>query len=265
MARYHGESVFKGLVTATNEVGEIRVQFHVVTDGFDQFDGPLDAFHSTLVAYGHALTSLLGTDNPARDASYFLSKLPGLRARQAELNTLVDGGNDERSARPDVYFTIDDPASVETVSTVSTINSKVGAIREAMLALPEALRVISLDAEWDVHMNTAGHVVSNGAVALLQFGYRLGVGQPSRALLIRVHDKSKLPERLVALLKDETFSWTGRQLGGDLNKVGRDLGCMPIIDALRARPSAVIELGKFAARRKVVVSGGRSPCPLPLP
>ena len=79
LARYHGESIFKGLVTsATNEVGEIRIQFHVVTDAFDQFDGPIEKFHETLVAYGHEITSLVGTDNPSRDVSYFLSKLPRL-------------------------------------------------------------------------------------------------------------------------------------------------------------------------------------------
>ena len=36
LRRYHGHSIFKGLVTATNNFGEIRVQFFVVTDGHDQ-------------------------------------------------------------------------------------------------------------------------------------------------------------------------------------------------------------------------------------
>ena len=138
LARYHGESIFKGLVTATNEVGEIRVQFHVVTDGFDQFEGPLDAFHATLVAYGHALTCLLGTDNPARDAAYFLNKLPGLRAKQAELDAITNnsgtagspsaGGPAAGGSPPNVYFTIDDPSRVELISTVAAINSKVATL-----------------------------------------------------------------------------------------------------------------------------------------
>ena len=262
LARYHGSVIFKGLVTATNEVGEIRVQFHVVTDGFDQFDGPVETFHETLVAYGHTLTTLLGTDNPSRDASYFLSKLPGLRARQAELDGSGSVGG-EHGGKP-VYFTIDDPSRVAVVTTVTEINSKVGAIRESMLSLPEALRVISLDAEWDVNFNPAGHVIGSERVALVQLGYRLRAGDTSRALLIRMQDKKKLPERLEALLKDVTFMWTGRQLGGDLNKIGRDFGCMPVIDSMRVRGAQIVELGSFAARRKVVVSGARSPPPLPL-
>jgi hypothetical protein len=60
-----------------------------------------------------------------------------------------------------VYFTVDDPSTIEVVSTVAAINSKVGGIREAMLLLPEVLRVISLDAEWDVVCNAAGHVVGS--------------------------------------------------------------------------------------------------------
>ena len=257
LARYHGESVFKGLVTATNDFGEIRIQFHVVSDAFDQFDAPLDSFHATLVAYGHTLTNLLGTDNPSRDASYFLNKLPGLRARQAAFNARANGSDssDARDTPPDIYFTITDPSCVEVVSTVDAINSKVGGIRESMLSLPQKLRVISLDAEWDVNFSASGHVVGSGRVALVQLGYVLGAGETPRALLIRLHDKTKLPERLDALLKDTTFSWTGRQIGGDLNKIGRDFSCMPVIDALRTGPPQLIELGKYAARRKVVASG----------
>jgi len=61
------------------------------------------------------------------------------------------------------------------------------------------------------------------------------------------------------------FRWTGRQLGGDLNKIGRDctylnaagcsVSCMELIDLMRERSTHIIELGRFAARRKVVPSG----------
>ena len=132
LARYHGESIFKGLVTATNEVGEIRIQFHVVTDGFDQFITAIHAFRETLDAYGFQLTKLLSTDNPSRDAAFFLQELPSLRAQQAKLNAI--GSDAARAEHTDTnYFKIDDPSLVEVVTTVSTINSKVGAIRESML------------------------------------------------------------------------------------------------------------------------------------
>ena len=103
-----------------------------------------------------------------------------------------------------MYFTVDDPSTIEVVSTVAAINSKVGGIREAMLLLPEVLHVISLDAEWGVVCNAAGHVVGSERVALIQLGYRLGADEQTRALLVRVHDKTQLPERLKALLSDST-------------------------------------------------------------
>ena len=123
--------------------------------------------------------------------------------------------------------------------------------------LPVSLRIISLDAEWDVTLNTAGHVINSERAALIQLGYRLFAGEQSRALLIRVQDKQKLPERLVSLLSDNTFSWTGRQLGGDLNKIGRDFNCVPLIDSMRGRAGGaqIIELGKFASRRRIVATG----------
>jgi hypothetical protein len=43
MCRYHGKSIFSALITGINAEGEIRVQFHVVTDGQDQFETPIAA------------------------------------------------------------------------------------------------------------------------------------------------------------------------------------------------------------------------------
>jgi hypothetical protein len=42
LAKYHSLSLFKGLVAATNGFGEIRVQFHTITDSHDQYERPLE-------------------------------------------------------------------------------------------------------------------------------------------------------------------------------------------------------------------------------
>jgi len=55
--------VFKGLVTATNEYGEIRMQFYVVTDGHDQMESAVQAFLATTSAYGQRPLDLVFTDN----------------------------------------------------------------------------------------------------------------------------------------------------------------------------------------------------------
>jgi hypothetical protein len=67
LARHHGNPIYKALITATNGFGEIRLQFHVHTDGHDQMIKPLQAFSETVAAYGVQLTSLFGTDKPAVD------------------------------------------------------------------------------------------------------------------------------------------------------------------------------------------------------
>ena len=41
LSQHHGHKIFIALITGTNELGEIRVQFHVVTDGQDQFKRPI--------------------------------------------------------------------------------------------------------------------------------------------------------------------------------------------------------------------------------
>ena len=57
LCRYHGVSIFKGLVTATNNYGEIRVQFHVVTDGQDQTESAIKEMRETLAATRKRWTS----------------------------------------------------------------------------------------------------------------------------------------------------------------------------------------------------------------
>jgi hypothetical protein len=36
LCQWHGKRQFHALITGTNELGEIRLMFHVVTDGHDQ-------------------------------------------------------------------------------------------------------------------------------------------------------------------------------------------------------------------------------------
>jgi hypothetical protein len=125
LGRYHGESVFKALITTTNEVGvlsslplspsrplalspslslspahplarspsrpsslaiawqvgEIRVQFHVVTDGHDQMIAPINALLATMNAYGQEPPELLGTDKPAEDKGFFQTGRGGAYCR----------------------------------------------------------------------------------------------------------------------------------------------------------------------------------------
>jgi hypothetical protein len=65
--KFHGHPPCEGCVTAANELGEIRIQFHTVTDGHGQFDAPLEAFLDKETKHGRKLPEHVATDNPEAD------------------------------------------------------------------------------------------------------------------------------------------------------------------------------------------------------
>ena len=71
LCQYHGQGIFRGLVTATNELGEIRVQFHVVSDSHEQMEAQILALTNTLQAYGKPLTRMVFGDKPAEENAFF--------------------------------------------------------------------------------------------------------------------------------------------------------------------------------------------------
>jgi hypothetical protein len=50
-----------------NEYNEIRTQFHVVSDGHDQYVRPIEAMVKKKSAWGHEMPQYMYTDNPTRD------------------------------------------------------------------------------------------------------------------------------------------------------------------------------------------------------
>jgi hypothetical protein len=73
MCQYKGEPIFKGLLTATNEYGEIRIQFHVISDSHEQMNAAFESFLKTTNEYGYPDLKLITTDNPAKDRAYLLN------------------------------------------------------------------------------------------------------------------------------------------------------------------------------------------------
>ena len=65
--QYKGHPVYYGLVTALNEFGEVRIQFHVFSDGHDQMVTALKAFEKTRTEFGLPGVHLFLTDDPGRD------------------------------------------------------------------------------------------------------------------------------------------------------------------------------------------------------
>ena len=79
----------QALITATNEHGEIRIQFHVVTDGHDQMLQQIKAMLETMEQYGQPQPKMLVTDDPARDSDFMLAAMPSLRVTHENLKDSV--------------------------------------------------------------------------------------------------------------------------------------------------------------------------------
>ena len=187
LAKYHGQSLFKGLVTGTNEIGEIRVQFHIVTDGQDQFVLALKNLLDTLNAYGHAHPNLFTTDVPATDDAFFKEQLPSLVAAQE----VLDGGGGSAGLSKDGLAGSDLlPAEKYSFkSTAGEMNMAIDAFRDLCKGLDGSMQgVMAIDAEWDTVKSPDGRVVGSKPISLIQFAIQLDDGT-EQAMIFRVHNR----------------------------------------------------------------------------
>jgi hypothetical protein len=249
LCQIRGKPMFKALITATNQVGEVRMQFHVVTDGHDQFDRAIDDMLHTLNAFGQPGPELFATDKPAEDKSYFLNKIPSLQAKQDQLDR-----NAPLPPPPPSNFATLDKSKIQVAKTVTAIETAVQSVRDLLGALPAERRVVALDAEWDTTKNAAGHVVGQGKVALIQLGYDLDDGEGPQALLLQVARLSKLPERLEKFIVDAGFTFVGRGVGADFEKIAKDFKS-PRVKAFKDEGGGVVDLGTLARSRGLAKVG----------
>ena len=213
LAQAHGTRIFKALITGTDEFGEIRVQFHVVTDGQDQFAGPIAYLLETLAAYGHELPTLFFTDKPKDDDAFFKQVIPSLQAMQNRLDGFI--------ASPEVAAPVAEfeDLNITIIKKATLMASPLTSLRNLVRALPTREKVISIDCEWNTAKDSQGRIVANDKVALIQLGYF--EGDVARALLLPVRSLQTLPPALTSLFTDPSITCIGRNVGGDLAKIGR--------------------------------------------
>src|SRR6267378_7381117 len=70
--------VFTGLLTMTNEKGEIRICALVATKSHSQFELALTRMRESLLLYGHTLPTVIYTDNIASDKACLETAFPSL-------------------------------------------------------------------------------------------------------------------------------------------------------------------------------------------
>ena len=237
------------LCTETRNVraqfGEARIQFHVVTDGHDQMEPQVQAFLDTMNAYGHRGVELFWTDNPSGDYLFFTRVIPTLVDTQRTLDGLAP------PPPPHALPACDAGADRYNLAMKDIdIESKVFAARNCVASLPIEQRVMSLDAEWDTTKNKRGSITGTGKVAVIQLSFRTQADGEVHALVLHVHSKKTLPQALLDLFTDKGIWFTGRNIGGDLKRIGKDFGCLSLMNGMH-----VVELGKMARTRDVVSCG----------
>ena len=249
MCQYKGEPVFKALVTVTNEFGEIRMQFHVVSDSHEQMEAAFESFLQTTKEYGYPPVQLAFTDNPTRDKAFLLSKFPSLKAHQEKLDSLMSQ-TDAVSVEPTLPLMPYQSSDVVVLSKTAEINRFFTAMRNIVA---ETNKAVAVDAEWKVDLNRDGRPSKSYKVGLIQLcfldqdgSYKIG--------LIRTNKLTRLPTNIISFFKDDSIHIVGVHVGGDLAKIGRDFNLERVMDSRRGGNS-VINLGGYARDRDVVQDG----------
>jgi hypothetical protein len=136
------------------------VQFHVVTDGQDQFKGAIKQLLTTLTAYGQPPPELFFTDQPSVDNQFFKAQIPSLQAKQNQFDELKTA-TAVPAELPSAVLT---DGSFSLLSSAAQIIAAIIAVHNALLDKPEGCRIIALDCEWDTAKNAQGQVNGSGKV-----------------------------------------------------------------------------------------------------
>lgn len=156
----NGERVFTGLLTVTNEIGEIRLCVLVATKSHSAFEYALIQVRESLRLYGHPQPELFYTDNMS-DRNLLESAFPSLREGVTPVEKYAN-------LPP---FSIPDDVCVNVYQTRSAIDAALSSVVDDIPSddsMPDL--VIGLDMEWNVETTDIGAFI-RGEIAVLQIAY----------------------------------------------------------------------------------------------
>ena len=247
--RYGGKQLFKGLCTVTNELGEIRMQFHVFTDDHDQYTSAVQAFLRTTELYGQPEVELVFSDNPRADKDWMQQNIPSLLRSEHKMNHAEIIPAKDNSDSVDTYTISQD--QVVCVSGLVDIRRKAIALRDIVRTPGYGAKILGLDAEWKVTRNNRSRrIIRSGRVAIIQIAYKDSANNCTRAVIFQVLKLKNLPQELVNLLTDEGITFVGVNVGGDVSRIATSFDCERIVESCK-----VINLGKFCRERNIVGDG----------
>ncbi|KAF8971765.1 hypothetical protein BDZ97DRAFT_1650519, partial [Flammula alnicola] len=191
ISRVNGVMIFTGLLTVTNEKGEIRVCALVAMEAHSQFELALKKMRESLDQYGHVPPLAFYTDNVLGDKPFLESSFPSLLQDVVSVEKYAD-------LEPLVL-----PSNI-VVLVKASWNAIEDAARTVLDSLPSdgnGATAIGFDAEWNINTTSDGRIVG----AMIEAG--------------------RLPQALMLLLSNPNVVKVGRMVAADLKYL--ESACRP--------------------------------------
>ncbi|KAF8801127.1 hypothetical protein BYT27DRAFT_7227031 [Phlegmacium glaucopus] len=219
IAKVNGERVFNGLLTVTNEKGEIQACNLVATKAHSQFEEALKGMHESLELYGHRQPELFYTDNMA-DKSFLESSFNSLRENVVPVEKYG-------SLEPFIL-----PADVQIFVRTgdAAINTALSTIIDQVPTDDDGSDlVVGFDSEWNVILSDTGQHEC-GKIAIVQIAYE------KQVYILQISDmvvRQRLPEKLMMLLQNPRVRKVGRMVNSDLKQLQTSVNSLlPFVGAL---------------------------------
>lgn len=164
IARAHGEKIFNGLLTITNENGEIRTCHLVTTTGHSQSSIALDASSKSLTTYGRSQPKAFYTDNVQGDRQLLESSFESSLLK--ELVRIEPHGHLE-------ILRIPDDVQVRVIREEREIDLVCSRIIGELQGMAEGEDlVVGFDSEWNVDFVANDRFQHHGPTSIVQLAYK---------------------------------------------------------------------------------------------
>ncbi|PPR00595.1 hypothetical protein CVT24_005446 [Panaeolus cyanescens] len=230
LARAKHEPVFPGLLTITNENGEIRTCHLVTTTGHSQSEPILMSATESLDMYGHPQPSAMYTDNISGDKALLEDAF-----NSALTQDVISVGEKYTHLEK---LEIPPEVSVLVMKTVPQIDEVCKSILDDVLRGGEPV-AIGFDSEWNVDYLANDRIRHQGPTALVQFAYRNAVGD--------MIAEGYLPSQLRAVLESPKVLKVGRMIDTDVANLRATGG-------ITGPLHGIVDLAKLAKQRCVINS-----------
>ncbi|GAA6034100.1 hypothetical protein JCM8097_000695 [Rhodosporidiobolus ruineniae] len=236
IVRVDGEPVFTGLLTITNEYGEIKQCSLVPTKAHDQFVPAVESMRHHLVQYGHNEPFILYTDNPRGDAAALRAALPSL------LRGVAPSLDSSLYAHLPPFPPVE-PAKIVVLETLERAHRTIG------LVLEEAQgTTIGFDIEWNVREDARGGMQREGGTAVVQLAVGDTVYLVQLARIRRL--SSSLPRSLLDLILSSSIRKAGVGVTSDLSLVLNDYRSASSVSIrFGAAPAGALDLAVLARKK----------------